>query len=71
MNKNYIFIGIAGIISLYAVLCLVSQPFANVVLSTIIVLGGILGALFFVFQKQLYQFSINFTPVEFRLGQNI
>ena len=70
MNKNYIFIGIAGIISLYAVLCLVSQPFANVVLSTIIVLGGILGALFFVFQKQLYQFSINFTPVEYRLGQN-
>lgn len=70
MNKNYIFIGIAGIVSLYAVLCLVSQPLANVVLSTIIVLGGILGTLFFVFQKQLYQFSINFTPVEYRLGQN-
>lgn len=70
MNKNYIFIGIAGIIALYAVLCLVSQSLANVVLATIIVLGGILGTLFFVLRRQLYQFSINFTPAEFRLGMN-
>lgn len=71
MKKNYIFIGLAAIIALYAMLIQVSQALANVILSTIIILSGILCAIYFAFKNQLYQFSINLAPTEFRLGTNV
>lgn len=70
MNKNFIFVGIATVIALYGLLCIVSVPLANVFLSFAIFLSAILLVGYFVFRKKIYTLSIYIVPARYHAGAN-
>lgn len=70
MNKNYIIIGIATVIALYAILNIVAPPLANIFLTLAIIIGTILTVAYFGFRKQLYGLSMWMVPVRYHAGVN-
>lgn len=70
MNKNVFFVGIGSLVGLYAVLCLVSQQLANVVLTWVIILGGALIGCYFAFKQPIYALSIYLAPKDLRKGNS-
>lgn len=70
MSMNYIFIGIATVVALYALLGMVSAPLANLFLTFAIIIGGILIAAYFLLRQKIFTLSIYIVPARYHAGAN-